>query len=91
MMRKSSGAFLCAGIILALSWIAAASALAVNEAIELALDLAEPGDCVLLAGKGHETEQVFADRVIEHDDRRIADEWLRRRHGSDQDNDGARQ
>ncbi len=61
------------------------------KAIELALDLAEPGDCVLLAGKGHETEQVFADRVIEHDDRRIADEWLRRRHGSDQDNDGARQ
>ena len=61
------------------------------EAIELALDLAEPGDCVLLAGKGHETEQVFADRIIEHDDRRIADEWLRRRYGSDQDNDGARQ
>ena len=61
------------------------------EAIELALDLAEPGDCVLLAGKGHETEQVFADRIIEHDDRRIADEWLRRRYGSDQNNDGARQ
>jgi len=65
------------------------------KAIELALDLAEPGDCVLLAGKGHETEQVFADRVIEHDDRRVADEWLRRRYGSDQDsdqdNDGARQ
>jgi len=61
------------------------------KAIDLALDLAEPGDCVLLAGKGHETEQVFADRVIEHDDYRIADEWLRRRYGSDQDNDGARQ
>lgn len=37
MMRKSSGAFLCAGIILALSWIASPSTLTVNEAIELAL------------------------------------------------------
>ena len=37
MIRKSSGAFLCTAIILALSWIASASALAVNEAIELAL------------------------------------------------------
>ncbi len=73
---------------------AAAAATVVSEidrrrAIEHALDLAEPGDCVLLAGKGHETEQVFADRVIEHDDRRIADEWLRGRYGSDQNN-GAR-
>lgn len=37
MIRKSSGAFLCTAIILALSWIASASALPVNEAIELAL------------------------------------------------------
>ena len=71
---------------------AAAKATVVREidrrvAIEHALELAEPGDCVLLAGKGHETEQVFADRVIEHDDRRIADEWLRRRY----DSTGARQ
>jgi UDP-N-acetylmuramoyl-L-alanyl-D-glutamate--2,6-diaminopimelate ligase len=56
-------------------------------AIERALDVATPGDCVLLAGKGHETEQVFADRVIEHDDRRIAEEWLKERYGEDQDTD----
>jgi UDP-N-acetylmuramoyl-L-alanyl-D-glutamate--2,6-diaminopimelate ligase len=56
------------------------------RAIERALDMAEPGDCVLLAGKGHETEQVFADKVIEHDDRQIADDWLRKRFGDDQDN-----
>ena len=61
------------------------------RAIERALDVAEPGDCVLLAGKGHETEQVFADRVVEHDDLRIAEEWLRQRYGSDQDSNGGRQ
>ena len=54
-----------------------------REAIERALALAEPGDCVLLAGKGHETEQVFADKTVAHDDRLIADEWLRVRYGSD--------
>jgi hypothetical protein len=40
---------------------------------------------VLLAGKGHETEQVFADRTIEHDDRRIAKEWLAARYGDCED------
>ena len=37
MMTKCTGAFLCAGIILALSWISSATTLTVNEAIELAL------------------------------------------------------
>jgi UDP-N-acetylmuramyl tripeptide synthase len=59
------------------------------KAIELALDAAAPGDCVLLAGKGHETEQVFADRVIEHDDRRIAEDWLAARFGGGRDEQGA--
>jgi len=45
-------------------------------AIEQALARARPGDCVLLAGKGHETEQVFADRSIEFNDVAIAAEWL---------------
>lgn len=30
-----------------------------REAIRLALSLAEPGDCVLLAGKGHETSMIW--------------------------------
>ena len=43
-----------------------------ERAIELALDQARPGDIVLLAGKGHETTQVFKDRSITFDDREVA-------------------
>jgi UDP-N-acetylmuramoyl-L-alanyl-D-glutamate--2,6-diaminopimelate ligase len=60
-----------------------------RKAIEIALEEAGPGDCVLLAGKGHETEQVFADKVIEHDDSRIAKDWLVARFGSAPDEQGA--
>lgn len=42
------------------------------RAIQLAVGLAGPGDTVLIAGKGHETYQVFADRVIHFDDREVA-------------------
>jgi UDP-N-acetylmuramoyl-L-alanyl-D-glutamate--2,6-diaminopimelate ligase len=42
------------------------------RAIELALDQARAGDIVLLAGKGHETTQVFKDRTIAMDDREVA-------------------
>ena len=39
-------------------------------ALRLAVRLADrPGDVVLVAGKGHETYQVFADRTIPFDDR----------------------
>ena len=37
-------------------------------AIRLALEAAKPGDVVLLAGKGHEKEQILADRTIHFDD-----------------------
>jgi UDP-N-acetylmuramoyl-L-alanyl-D-glutamate--2,6-diaminopimelate ligase len=37
-------------------------------AIEMAVRAAEPGDIVLLAGKGHEKTQTFADRVVAFDD-----------------------
>lgn len=46
-------------------------------AIRLALEHAEPGDIVLLAGKGHETYQVLKDRTIHFDDRELAREVLR--------------
>jgi len=42
------------------------------RAIARAISLAEPGDAVLIAGKGHEDYQVFADRTIHFDDREVA-------------------
>jgi UDP-N-acetylmuramoyl-L-alanyl-D-glutamate--2,6-diaminopimelate ligase len=41
-------------------------------AIELALKSAVAGDIVLIAGKGHEKEQILADRTIPFDDAQIA-------------------
>src|ERR671937_1814575 len=47
-------------------------------AIARAFELARPGDVVLIAGKGHEQGQEFADRTIPFDDREVAREALRR-------------
>jgi UDP-N-acetylmuramoyl-L-alanyl-D-glutamate--2,6-diaminopimelate ligase len=41
-------------------------------AIRLALEAAQPGDVVLLAGKGHEKEQILAGRTILFDDSEVA-------------------
>ena len=43
-----------------------------KEAIICALSMAEVGDTVLIAGKGHETGQYFADHRIPFDDREVA-------------------
>ncbi|NPV71616.1 MAG: UDP-N-acetylmuramoyl-L-alanyl-D-glutamate--2,6-diaminopimelate ligase [Firmicutes bacterium] len=48
-----------------------------KAAIELAVGMARPGDIVVIAGKGHETYQIFRDRTIYFDDREIAREALR--------------
>jgi UDP-N-acetylmuramoyl-L-alanyl-D-glutamate--2,6-diaminopimelate ligase len=42
------------------------------EAIAAGLAQARPGDFVLIAGKGHETYQIFGDRTIPFDDREVA-------------------
>jgi UDP-N-acetylmuramoyl-L-alanyl-D-glutamate--2,6-diaminopimelate ligase len=39
--------------------------------------MAGPGDAVLIAGKGHEDYQIFADRTIHFDDREVAREELK--------------
>jgi UDP-N-acetylmuramoyl-L-alanyl-D-glutamate--2,6-diaminopimelate ligase len=41
-------------------------------AIGIALGKAAPGDIVLIAGKGHEKEQILADRTIPFDDAEVA-------------------
>ena len=48
-----------------------------RRAISLALDSACPGDCVLIAGKGHESYQEFDGTVIPFDDRQITRELLK--------------
>lgn len=45
-------------------------------AIVRALEMAEPGDCVLIAGKGHETCQIVGNQRLPHDDREVTRQWL---------------
>lgn len=46
------------------------------EAIKLALGMAEEGDVVVLAGKGHENYQITNEGVIHFDEREVVDEIL---------------
>ncbi len=46
------------------------------EAIRHALADARPGDCVLIAGKGHENYQIVGEQRIPLNDCEIAREWL---------------
>jgi UDP-N-acetylmuramyl-tripeptide synthetase len=50
-----------------------------REAIERAIELSEPGDVVLIAGKGHEKYQQIGDRVLPFDDGEVARTALARR------------
>ncbi|MBA3270851.1 MAG: UDP-N-acetylmuramoyl-L-alanyl-D-glutamate--2,6-diaminopimelate ligase [Acidobacteria bacterium] len=52
-----------------------------REAIERAVEQGEPGDVVLIAGKGHEKYQQIGDRVLPFDDGEIARGALARRRG----------
>ncbi len=53
-----------------------------REAIEAAIFEACKGDAVVIAGKGHEKGQIFADRIIPFDDVEEARSALRKRAGS---------
>ncbi len=47
-----------------------------RRAIGLAIDQAQPSDCLVIAGKGHEAYQEFQNVVVPFDDRRVARELL---------------
>jgi len=49
-----------------------------RDAIARALELAQPGDAVVIAGKGHETTQVLRDRTVPFDDCQVARELVLR-------------
>ncbi len=53
-----------------------------RAAIDKAIGLAQPGDLVLVAGKGHEKYQVIGDRVLPFDDVVVAREALARRNNN---------
>jgi len=50
-----------------------------REAIDAAIGGARDGDVIVIAGKGHEPGQEFADRTVQFDDRQVARESLARR------------
>jgi UDP-N-acetylmuramoyl-L-alanyl-D-glutamate--2,6-diaminopimelate ligase len=47
-----------------------------RRAFSLALDMCRPGDCLLIAGKGHETYQEFTDTITPFDDRQVVRELI---------------
>ncbi len=53
-----------------------------RSAIAAAVDMAETGDIVVIAGKGHEDYQVIGTRTFPFNDREVALECLRRRAGA---------
>ncbi|MCP4144985.1 MAG: UDP-N-acetylmuramoyl-L-alanyl-D-glutamate--2,6-diaminopimelate ligase [bacterium] len=48
-----------------------------KSAIEKAITEAGPEDIIVIAGKGHETYQILADKTIDFDDREIVRNWIR--------------
>ena len=48
-----------------------------RQAIKFALENAQEGDIIVLAGKGHETYQLFKDKTIHFDEREVVDELLK--------------
>ena len=47
-----------------------------ENAIKKAVHMARGGDSLLVAGKGHETYQIFADKTIDFDDSKIIEKYL---------------
>jgi len=51
-----------------------------KQAIEKALDMAAPGDVVLIAGKGHEDYQIFKERTVHFDDFEVVSAKMGKHH-----------
>lgn len=52
-----------------------------RQAIQAAIQLARPGDTVLIAGKGHEDYQIVGTQKVPFDDRVVASAAIRSAHG----------
>ena len=50
-----------------------------ERAIKKAIDMADAGDLVIIAGKGHEDYQIFKDKTIHFSDKEMAEKYLRER------------
>ncbi|MGL4774689.1 MAG: Mur ligase family protein, partial [Clostridium sp.] len=46
------------------------------DGIKKAIEIAKPGDVIVIAGKGHETYQIFKDKTIHFDEREVIEEIL---------------
>ncbi|MCZ0755531.1 UDP-N-acetylmuramoyl-L-alanyl-D-glutamate--2,6-diaminopimelate ligase [Anoxybacillus sp. J5B_2022] len=53
-----------------------------KEAIRYAIQQAQEGDVILIAGKGHETYQIIGEQVLHFDDRLVAREAMKERNAS---------
>jgi len=47
-----------------------------QQAIHQAIDLAQPNDIIVVAGKGHEDYQILADKTIHFDDREVVQNYM---------------
>ncbi|MEG2016264.1 MAG: UDP-N-acetylmuramoyl-L-alanyl-D-glutamate--2,6-diaminopimelate ligase, partial [Oscillospiraceae bacterium] len=52
-----------------------------KEAISYAISVAKPEDCIILAGKGHETYQIIGKEKYSFDEREIVKEILAKTRG----------
>jgi UDP-N-acetylmuramoyl-L-alanyl-D-glutamate--2,6-diaminopimelate ligase len=50
-----------------------------EKAIDAAIEMAQPGDAVVIAGKGHETHQILGEQRLPFDDREASRAALARR------------